>query len=473
MDAQTLPQFFLRQVQTQPADKVALRQKEFGIWREFTWAASYEQARALGMGLIALGARRGDTIATVGDNDRFHLWGYLGLQAIGAAQVGLFTDATPAEMAYVIDHSDAAFVLAKDQEQCDKLLEMRAQIPKVRRVIYWDERGLWNYDEPWLLPFAEAQALGRALIAREPDRFETEVALGTSDDQAMLCYTSGTTGRPKGVVLSHDNILSAIRVYHAVDPRRDSDNHVSFLPMGWIAEPILGVAAHVFAGLILNFPEEPETVRQNIREIAPDMLFYNSRLWDSLVGTVQVRMNDATWLNRTLYRRFLPIGYRMADARFGGRPAGAGVRAAYALGDRLVDDVLGKLGQPPDVRLAGAEVTALHGVGKETPDRVALVGVVLGGVDTALGGDRVGATGTVLEAEALDPEALGPEARRAGRAGQPGPDHDHVLAGPVARTDQGVGVQPVLPLLGHRPGRDLRIENCHVKTPVRAVARAA
>ncbi len=332
----TLTQHFLRQVQTQPAAKVALRQKEFGIWREFTWADSYEQVRALGMGLIALGARRGDTIATVGDNDRYHLWAYLGLQAIGATQVGLFTDATPAEMAYVLDHSDATFVLAKDQEQCDKLLEIRAQIPKVRRVIYWDERGLWNYDEPWLLPFAEVQALGRDLIASEPNRFETEVALGAAGDLAMLCYTSGTTGLPKGVMLSHGNMLSTIALYHTVDPRGDTDNHLSFLPMGWIAEPILGIAAHVYTGLILNFPEEPETVRQNIREIAPDMLFYNARLWDSLVGMVQVRMNDASWLNRTLYRRFLPVGYRMADAKFSGRQPGAGLRAAYAVGDRLV-----------------------------------------------------------------------------------------------------------------------------------------
>jgi len=336
MDATTLPQHFLRQAQTQPAGKVAMRQKEFGIWREFTWADSYEQVRALGMGLVALGARRGDTIATVGDNDRQHIWGYLALQAIGAAQVGLFTDATPAEMAYVIDHSDATFVLAKDQEQCDKLLEMRRQIPKVQRVIYWDERGLWNYDEPWLLPFEQMQALGRDLIASEPKRFETEVALGAAGDLAMLCYTSGTTGRPKGVMLSHGNILSTIGLYHSVDPRLDTDNHLSFLPLGWIAEPILGIAAHVYTGLILNFPEEPETVRQNIREIAPEMLFYNARLWDSLVGMVQVRMNDASWINRTLYQRFLPIGYRMADAKFSGQQAGPGLRVAYAVGDRLV-----------------------------------------------------------------------------------------------------------------------------------------
>ncbi len=333
---QTVPQHFVHQVQTQPAGKIALRQKEYGIWREFTWADSYEQVRDFAMGLMALGVQRGDKICTVGDNDRQYLWAYLGLQAVGAAQVGLFTDATAAEMAYVIDHSDAAFVLAKDQEQCDKMLDIRERLPRVRRVIYWDDRGLWNYDDPWLMPFAAVQALGRELVAREPGRFETEVALGQAEDIAMLCYTSGTTGLPKGVMLSHGNILSTIELYHTVDPRRDTDNHVSFLPLGWIAEPILGFAAHVYAGVILNFPEEPETVRQNIREIAPEMLFYNARLWDSLVGMVQVRMNDAAWLNRTLYQRFLPVGYRMADAKFSGQQPGLGLRTAYALGDWLV-----------------------------------------------------------------------------------------------------------------------------------------
>jgi long-chain acyl-CoA synthetase len=236
----------------------------------------------------------------------------------------------------VIDHSDATFVLAKDQEQCDKLLDVRDQLPNVRRVIYWDERGLWSYDEPWLMPFDDVLSLGRELSAREPGRFETEVALGRADDLAMICYTSGTTGLPKGVMLSHGNVLSAIRLYQEVDPRFDTDNHVSFMPMGWIAEPILGIAAHVYAGVVMNFPEEPETVRQNIREISPEMLFYNSRLWDSLVATVQVRMNDASRINRALYNQFLPVGYRMADAKFSGTAPGAGLRAAYSLGNLLV-----------------------------------------------------------------------------------------------------------------------------------------
>ncbi|RMG93896.1 MAG: long-chain fatty acid--CoA ligase [Chloroflexi bacterium] len=334
--AQTIPQYFLLQAKKYGANKIALRQKEFGIWREFTWQDSYEQVRDFALGMIVLGLQRGDHVATVGDNDRQYLWAYIGIQAAGAAVVGLYTDSTPNEMAYVIDHSDAAFVLAKDQEQCDKMLEIRDKIPRVKKVIYWDERGLWNYNEDWLISFEEVQALGRELAQKEPTRFETEVALGKGSDLATLCYTSGTTGLPKGVMLTHENLLYSNKAYLDVDPRYDTDNHVSFLPMGWIAEPVLGIAPHVYAGMIMNFPEEPETVQENIREIAPDNLFYSSRLWDTLVAMVQVRMKDSTWLNRKLYEWFLPVGYKMADQKFAGKSVGLGLRLAYMLGDWLV-----------------------------------------------------------------------------------------------------------------------------------------
>ena len=335
-EPQTIPQHFLRQVHKYGSGKVALRQKEMGIWREFSWQDSYEQVRDFALGIIVLGLQRGDRVCTVGDNDRQYLWAYLGLQAAGAAVVGLYTDAIPSEMAYIIDHSDATFALAKDQEQCDKLLDIRDQIPRIKKVIYWDEQGLWNYDDEWLISFAEVQALGRELAGKEPERFETEVALGQGDHLATLCYTSGTTGLPKGAVLSHANLLASVQLYQQVDPRYDRDNHVSFMPMGWIAEPVLGIATHVVAGVIVNFPEEPETVRQNIREIAPETLFYSSRLWDALVATVQVRMNDASWINRKLYQLFLAIGYRVADKRLAGEEVGPGLQLAYRLGDWLV-----------------------------------------------------------------------------------------------------------------------------------------
>ncbi len=336
MEAQTLPQHLLRQVRMQPQNKVALRQKEFGIWNEFTWPESYAQIEALALGLIGLGMQRGDHVAIVGDNDRQYLWAYLGVLALGGVQVGLFTDAPSRELAYIIHHSDSRFVFAKDQEQCDKLLEARDELPQVERVIYWDERGLWNYDDPWLIAFADVQTMGRELAAADSERLAREIEQGRADDLAVICYTSGTTGLPKGAMLSHVNMLSGTAAYQSVDPRYDTDDHVSLLPLGWIAEHVLGVAPHVVTGIVMNFPEEPETVRQNVREIAPEGILYNSRLWENLVSTVQVRMKDASWFYRRLYDVCLPIGYRVADKKLVGDSIGPGLGLQYRAADWLL-----------------------------------------------------------------------------------------------------------------------------------------
>ncbi len=334
--AETLPQFFLERVRQSGDQKIAMRQKEYGIWREYTWQESYEQVRDFGLGLVALGLQRGDHIASVGDNDRQYIWAYIAMLAVGGVQVGMFTDTNAQEMKYLINHSDARFVLAKDQEQCDKVLEIKQELPQVQRVIYWDARGLWNYDDPWLISFEEVQRLGRELAAREPERFEIETALGRKEDLAVLCYTSGTTGLPKGAMLNNDGLVFSCLAFNEVDPRYDDDNHVSILPMGWIGEHILGVAPHCVFGIVMNFPEEPETVRSDIREIAPEGILYNSRLWDSQVGLVQVKMKEASWINRQLYNWFLPVGYKVADKKFVNERIGLGLQAAYFLGDRLL-----------------------------------------------------------------------------------------------------------------------------------------
>ena len=329
----TIPQHFLRQVDARGAGEVALRQKEFGIWREFNWQESCQQVRVFALGLRELGLERGDHVATIGDNDRQYLWAYLGLLAVGGVQVGLFTDATADEVAYIIAHSDARFVLAQDQEQVDKMLSIRARIPKVERVIYWDERGLWDYDDPWLATCDDVGRLGQTLAAREPSCFEEEVAQGRQDDPAILCYTSGTTGPPKGAMLSHENLIRASEAIVQVDPLYEDDNHISLLPLGWIAEHAWGVAPHCIYGMVMNFPESPETVRADVREIAPQRVLYNARLWDALVGTVQARMAESSWLNRKLYELFLPVGQRMTDRKLAGETASPWLRLAGRIGD--------------------------------------------------------------------------------------------------------------------------------------------
>lgn len=332
----TLPKNFLAKVLQYGEKKVAVRQKDLGIWQEFTWQDSYENVRDFALGLVSLGLERGDRVSIVGDNDRQYLWADLAIMSVGGVTVGIFTDATPNEMEYVISHSEAVIAMAKDQEQCDKLLEIREHLPSVRQVIYWDARGMWDYDDPWLISFEDVQSLGRKLLAEQPDLFEVMVAKGRGDELANLCYTSGTTGLPKGAMLTHDNFILASTYFESTDPRSDQDNLVSFAPLAWIAEHTLSVTPHVMYGIIVNFPEAPETIQANIREITPDVLFYPARLWENLTALIQIRINDSSWINRKLYNLFLPIGYRVADKHYAKQPIGLGLKLLYWLGDMLV-----------------------------------------------------------------------------------------------------------------------------------------
>lgn len=332
----TLPKYFLARVEQYGDKKVAVRQKEFGIWQEFTWQDAYEIVHDFALGLASLGLKRGDRVSIVGDNDRQYLWADLAIMANGGVAVGIFTDSISSEVEYLVSHSEAVIALAKDQEQCDKLLEIKGEIPNVKKVIFWDPRGMWNYDDPWLSSFEDVLALGRKLREEQPDFFEKMVAEGKGEDLANLCYTSGTTGLPKGAMLTHNNFISANRSFEEIDPRYDSDNLLSFAPLAWIAEHTLSVTPHVMYGVIVNFPEEPETVQQNIREIAPDVLFYPARLWENLTALIQVRINDTSWINRRLYNLFLPVGYQVADRHYAKEPVSPLLRLLYWLGDILV-----------------------------------------------------------------------------------------------------------------------------------------
>ncbi len=330
----TLPKNLLAAVRKYGDKKVAMRKKDLGIWRSYTWQESCEQVKRLCLGLMKLGLKRGEKVCIIGDNDPQYFWAQLAIQSAGGVSVGIFTDSTPPEIQYIVDHSDATFVFAKDQEQCDKMLEIREQVPNVRRVIYWDEKGLWNYNEPWLISFEDVQALGDTLEQEQPGLFERSVEQGEGDDLAVFCYTSGTTGLPKGAMITHHNLIAGCDSAQKADPRLETDEYLSFLPPAWITENVLGLTVHLRTGMVVNFPESPETVRENIREIAPHAMLFSARLWENMMALVQVKIAETTWINRLLYKLFMPVGYKVAHLRYEERkPIPPLWRALYALGE--------------------------------------------------------------------------------------------------------------------------------------------
>jgi long-chain acyl-CoA synthetase len=331
----TFPKLLVRNART-IGRRVAMREKEFGIWQSFTWSEYHDHVRDFSLGLVALGVGKGDQVAIIGDNRPEWVWSEVAAQAAGASSVGLYQDSNVTEVAYVIDHCDASVVVAEDQEQVDKILDMLEKLPKVRHVVYTDPRGLRKYQHPALLSFEAVEEKGRALAKERPGLFEENVRRGTADDVAIVCYTSGTTGNPKGAMLSFRNLLSMALALDQVDEKRGDDEFVSFLPLAWIGEQMMSLSASLAKGFTVNFPEEPETVSENIREIGPDVMFAPPRVWESMVSTVQVKIMDTTPFKRFMFERCMPIGKRVADLRFEKKPVPAGLGAARWLADVLL-----------------------------------------------------------------------------------------------------------------------------------------
>jgi long-chain acyl-CoA synthetase len=332
---ETFPKLLVRNAR-RFGERTALREKEFGIWRPVSWAAYLEGVRELSLGLAALGLQRGDKVAIIGDNRPEWVMSELAAQAAGGASVGLYQDSNLTEVAYVIDHCDASVVVAEDQEQVDKILDMLDRLPKVRHVVYTDPRGLRSYRHPVLLSFEKVRELGRELGEKEPRRFEESVREGKAEDLAIISYTSGTTGFPKGAMLSFRNLLAMALALHAVDPKREGDEFVSFLPLAWIGEQMMALSSALAIGFTVNFPESPETVVENIREIGPHVIFAPPRVWEGLTSSVQVRIMDTTPFKRFLYERCMPLGERVADLHFAKKPVPLFWRALHRLGHALL-----------------------------------------------------------------------------------------------------------------------------------------
>ena len=332
----TLPKLLLRNARNFGDRKVALREKEFGIWQSFTWRQYLEHVRHFCLGLVKLGLEPGDKVAIVGDNRPEWVFAELAAQCAGAVPLGIYQDSTPKEVGYVIDHSDARFVIAEDQEQVDKILELRESIPKVRKVIYTDPKGMRGYDDDLLMNSSELEALGRDAESRTPGLFGDMVKKTQGEDLALIAYTSGTTGFPKGSMLTHTNMLKMAANLIKVDPKYEGDEYVSFLPLPWIGEQMMGVASALLVGFTVNFPEEPETVTENRREIAPNVMFSPPMIWENLAASIRVRVMDASWLKRMAFNLALPVGYRIADCKFEKRRPSLFLSFQYLLARALV-----------------------------------------------------------------------------------------------------------------------------------------
>ncbi|MEM8536047.1 MAG: AMP-binding protein, partial [Chloroflexota bacterium] len=272
MKDDTLPKLLLHKAE-QLGDRTALREKEFGIWQTVTWRQFADHVCHFALGLRALGVQRGDKIAIIGDNRPEWLYAELAIQSLGGAAVGVYQDSVAEEVRYIIQASDVRVIIAEDQEQVDKVLEIWDDLRDVLKVIYYYPKGLRNYDYPFLADFPSIEALGQEYVQQYPTMFEAEIAAGSGDDIALLATTSGTTAQPKLAMLTHTNLISQGHGLLAVDPIDTRDEFVSFLPLAWIGEQMVTVAAGLQAGFTINFPESANTVQENIQEIGPHVMF--------------------------------------------------------------------------------------------------------------------------------------------------------------------------------------------------------
>ena len=277
--ADTLPRLLLRNAE-RLGTRVALREKEFGIWQTVSWRRFAEHVHDFALGLHALGLRRGEKVAIIGDNRPEWLYAELATQAIGGVPVGIYPDSAAEEVRYLLEQSDARVVVAEDQEQVDKLLEFWGDLRGILKVIYYDPKGLRTYREPFLAEFARIEELGREYGAQHPCLFDAQLAAGHGDDVALLSTTSGSTARPKLAMLTHTNLISQGRGLLSIDPLETTDEFVSFLPLAWIGEQMIAVAGGLQAGFTINFPESAGTVQENIREIGPQLIFSPPRIWE-------------------------------------------------------------------------------------------------------------------------------------------------------------------------------------------------
>ena len=331
----TLPQVLRRNAGNR-SGQPAMREKDRGIWQPYSWQRYWDETRDFALGLAAAGFGAGDKLAVIGENRPHLYFAQLAAMCLGGIAVPAYQDAIASELAYVLDHAEVSVVVAEDQEQVDKVLSLRDQLPHLKLLIFDDPRGLGDYDEPILRSFPDVSEAGRAFGAAHPGYVEAIVDAGKPGDLCLFSYTSGTTSRPKGVMLSHANLLSAADALAKADDVRASDDHLAYLPMAWIGNSLLSMALHLWVGFTANYPEKPETLLRDLRELGPTIALAPPRFWENTLTAILVRAADASALKRRLFNYFRGAAERAEMRRSAGEPVPLGLRLATSLGEVLI-----------------------------------------------------------------------------------------------------------------------------------------
>lgn len=340
----------------------ATREKQFGIWQSWTWSDVRKEARALAMGLMKLGLAPGDTVAVVGSNRPHLYWSFVAIQMCGAIPVPVYADSVAEEMKYVFEHSEVRFAVVEDQEQVDKILSMKDELTRLEKVIYSDPRGLRNYDHGTLHPYTQVQDLGRADEATLAPKIDQITAAQTGDDTCIILYTSGTTGRPKGVVLTNDNILKTARSSAEFDEFDHNDEILSYLPLAWVGDFCYSMGQAYVTGYCISCPESVDTMMQDLKEIGPTFFFAPPRIFEHLLTSITIRMQDAGYIKRKAFEFFMNHAKRVGGDVLDKKPVGAFDRFIYRLGEL---SVYGPLRNSLGMSRARVAYTAGEAIGPE------------------------------------------------------------------------------------------------------------
>jgi long-chain acyl-CoA synthetase len=354
--------------------QTAYREKEFGIWQSWTWRETEAEVRAMALGFLALGMARGDYVAIIGRNRPALYWAMVAAQSVGAVPVPLYQDAVAEEMAYVLEHCGARFVVCGDQEQVDKVLEVQETVSCIEEITYLDKRGMRKYDHGHMNWLGDVMREGRAAQTRLGPELDARLAELTLDHTCVMLYTSGTTGKPKGVVLSNRNIIVTSKNSSEFDNLRPGDEILAYLPMAWVGDFIFAIGQAYWTGFCVNCPESAQTMLTDLREIGPTYYFAPPRIFETMLTTVMIRMEDASPLKRRIFHHFMDYARDVGPKLLDGKPVGLGEKLKYALGNFLV---YGPLKDTLGLRRIRVAYTAGEAIGPEIFDFYRALGINL------------------------------------------------------------------------------------------------